>query len=154
MREVSLKIKYTKIEPDLVRTNRNFYKNHIKKAFVAWCAYEGYFAGLLTKTEIEKAKMGILPKDLNVHHKVPLSGSNELFVNDFSNLAIIHKNTHEFINKFVFAPQLRQLADKPFGYEIELEVPNFDFVDRDGIRKERIDFVDTFYKRWDYDNER
>ena len=149
-----MKIRYVKIEPDLVRQNRNFYKNHVKKAFVAFCAYEGYFDGLLSKQEIDKAKMGILPKDLNVHHKIPLSGSNELFVNDFSNLSVIHKQTHEFINKFIYAPQLRCIADKAYGYETVIEVPNYDYVDRDGIRKERIDDNGTFYKRWDYDNGR
>lgn len=146
-----MKVKYTKIEPDLVRQNRNFYKNHVKKAFVAFCAYEKLFDGLLTKQEIDRAKMGILPRDLNVHHKIPLSGSNELFVNDFSNLTVIHKSTHEFINKYIYAPQLRTLSDKAFGYETVIEVPNYDYVDRDGIRKERIDNNGTFYKRWDYE---
>ena len=103
-----------------------------------WCAYEGMFDGILASNEIERAKRGVLPDDLNIHHKVPLSGSTDLFINDFSNLSIIHRNTHEFINKYVFAPQLRQLYDKPFGTEIEIEVPNYDFVDRDGIKKERM----------------
>lgn len=132
-----MRIKYTKVTPDVVRTNRAFYKNHVKRAFIMWCAYEGYFDGVLDKDEIERAKRGSLPKDLNVHHKIPLSGSNELFINDFSNLTIIHKTTHEFINKYVFAPQLRQLYDKPHGTEIEMEVPNYDYVDVEGIKKER-----------------
>lgn len=132
-----MKIKYTKIEPDLVRQNRNFYKNHVKRAFVMYLAYEGYFNGVLTPNEIEKAKKGCLPKDLNVHHKVPLSGSTDLFVNDFINLTVIHKNTHEFINKYVFAPQLRHLLKEPYGTTIEIEVPEFDYVDSEGIKKER-----------------
>lgn len=146
-----MRIKYTKIEPDLVRQNRNFFKNHVKKAFIAWCAYEGYFDGLLSRAEIDKAKMGILPKDLNVHHKIPISGSTDLFVNDFSNLSIIHKDTHEFINKYIYAPQLRHLSDKPYGSEIQIDVPNYEYVDRDGIRKEKTLEIDTFYKRWDYE---
>lgn len=146
-----MRIKYTKIPSDMVRQNRNFYKNHIKRAFVMWCAYEGYFNGVLTPNEIEKAKKGVLPKDLNVHHKVPLSGSSDLFINDFSNLAIIHENTHKFINKYVFAPQLRVLHNKPYGTEIEIEVPNYDYVDRDGIKKERMIEKDRFYKRCDYE---
>ena len=133
-----MRLTYTKIPPAAVRTNRNFYKSHVKRAFVMWCAYEGLFDGVLTKNEIEAAKKGALPKDLNVHHKMPLSGSMDLFVNDFSNLTVIHKNTHDFINKYVFAPQLRQLYDKPFGTEIEIEVPNYDYVDREGIKKERM----------------
>lgn len=133
-----MRIIYTKIPPAAVRSQRNFYKSHVKRAFVMWCAYEGKFDGVLSSSEIEQAKRGALPKDLNVHHKMPLSGSMDLFVNDFSNLAIIHKNTHEFINKYVFAPQLRQIYDKPFGTELEIEVPDFDFVDADGIKKERM----------------
>ena len=142
-----MRVVYTKIEPHYVKKNRNFYKNHIKRAFVAWCAYEGLFDGVLSRNEIEQAKKGVLPKDLNVHHKVPLSGSMDLFVNDFTNLAIIHKNTHTFINKYVFAPQLRVLYDKPFGTEIVIEVPNYDYVDVDGIKKERMYEKDKFYKR-------
>lgn len=133
-----MRIIYTKIPPAAVRSQRNFYKSHVKRAFVMWCAYEGKFDGVLSSSEIEQAKRGVLPKDLNVHHKMPLSGSMDLFVNDFSNLSIIHKNTHEFINKYVFAPQLRQIYDKPFGTELEIEVPDFDFVDADGIKKERM----------------
>ena len=142
-----MRVKYTKVYPDIVRSNRNFYKNHVKKAFVMYCAYEGKFKGILTPNEIERAKKGVLPKDLNVHHKIPLSGSSDLFVNDFSNLSIIHKKTHEFINKYVFAPQLRQLLDKPYGTEIEIEIPNFDMVDRDGIMKERMIAKERFYRR-------
>ena len=142
-----MRIIYKKILPETVRQNRNFYKNHVKKAFIAWCAYEGKLNEVLSKSEIKKAKKGVLPKDLNVHHKMPLSGSEDLFVNDFSNLAIIHKNTHEFINKYVFAPQLRQLYDQPFGTEIEIEIPNFDYVDVDGIKKERIIQKERFFRR-------
>lgn len=132
-----MKIKYTKVTPDVVKQNRNFYKNHVKKAFIMWCAYEGYFNGVLTAAEIERAKKGCLPDDLNVHHKVPLSGSNELFVNDFTNLTVIHKRTHEFINKYVFAPQIRDLLNEPWGTEKTLEVPDYDYVDEEGIKKER-----------------
>lgn len=146
-----MRIKYTKIEPDLVRQNRNFYKNHVKRAFVMFCAYEGYFNGVLTPNEIEKAKKGCLPKDLNVHHKVPLSGSTDLFVNDFTNLTVIHKNTHEFINKYVFAPQLRHLLKEPYGTTIEIEVPDYDYVDVDGIKKERMMETDRFYRRNGYE---
>ena len=133
-----MRIKYTKIKPEICKQNRNFYKNNVKRAFVMWCAYEGYFDGVLSRDEIDRAKKGCLPDDLNVHHKIPLSGSSELFVNDFTNLTVIHKKTHEFINKYVFAPQLRQLYDKPFGTEIEIDVPDYDFVDVDGIKKERM----------------
>lgn len=133
-----MQIKYTKITSDIIKTNRNFYKNHVKKAFIMWCAYEGLLDTILSKQDLEKAKRGYLPDYLNIHHKIPLSGSNELFVNDFNNLSIIHRNTHEFINKYVYSPQLKQLYNKPFGTEIIIEIPNYDYVDVDGIKKECI----------------
>lgn len=132
-----VKIVYTKVPADVCRRNRTFYKNHVRKAFVMWCAYEGYFDSVFTKAEIKKAKKGILPEDCNIHHKVPLSGSNDLMVNDFCNLTVLHKNTHEFINKFIFAPQLKSIQTAPFGSEIVIDVPSYGYVDVDGIKKER-----------------
>ena len=132
-----VKITYTKVPADICKKNRAFYKNHVRKAFVMFCAYEGYFDGVFTKQEIKKAKRGVLPDDCNIHHKVPLSGSNDLMVNDFCNLTVLHKNTHEFINKYIFSPQLKPIQTAPFGSEIVIDVPNYDYVDKEGILKER-----------------
>ena len=132
-----VKITYTKIPADVCRKNRAFYKNHVRKAFIMWLAYEGYFDKVFSKSEIKKAKKGILPDDCNIHHKVPLSGSNDLMVNDFCNLTVLHKNTHEFINKYIFSPQLKPIQKAPFGTEIEIDVPAYGYVDVDGILKER-----------------
>lgn len=142
-----MKVRCEKIPAEIVKQNRNFYKNRVKRAFVAWCAYEGKFDGILTKEEIERAKRGDLPKDLNVHHIVPLSVSNDLFVNDFCNLAVIHKKTHEFINKHVFAPQLKGFYNAPTGTVIEIDVPKYDYVDTQGIKQERTRIRDMFFKR-------
>lgn len=133
-----MKTTYTKVQPSIVKQNRNFYKNHVKRAFVMWCAYEGLFDECLTKAEIKKAKKGVLPEDLNIHHKIPLSGSMDLFVNDFSNLSVIHKTTHKFINRHIYAPQLRVLEKQPFGTEIEIDIPNYGYVDVEGIKSQRI----------------
>lgn len=123
--------------PEVTKQNRNFYKNHVRKAFIMWCAYEGFFDGVLTLAEIEQAKKGILPKDLNIHHKRPISGGDDESVNDFTNLTVLHKRTHEFINKAYFVPQLTPLKDFPYGTEIEIEVPDYNFVDAEGIRQQR-----------------
>lgn len=133
-----MRIRYIKIPPNIVKHNRTFYKNHVKKAFTMWCAYEGFFDGVLDKAEIKRAKKGVLPPDLNIHHKIPLSGSLDMFVNDFSNLSIIHKNTHQHINRHEYAPQIRPLLDMPYGTEIDIEVTNFPYVDREGIKEERL----------------
>lgn len=132
-----MKVLCQRVSSDIIKQNRNFYKNRVKRAFVAWCAYEHLFDDVLTNEEIERAKRGNLPKDLNVHHIVPLSASNDIFVNDFSNLTVIHKKTHEFINKQVFSPMLRELYNSPVGSEMIIDVPEFDRVDAEGIKKER-----------------
>ena len=129
---------YEKVIPSIVKKNRDFFKSRVKKSFVSWLAYKGMLDGVLSPREIELARKGILPEDLNIHHKMPLSGSAREDVNDFSNLTVIHKKTHEFINKYVFSPQLKKLDKKPFGTKICIEIPEYDFVDKDGILKERL----------------
>lgn len=133
-----MRVIYTKVEPDVCKKNRTFYKNYVKKAFVMYCAYEGFFDGVLSKLEVEKAKKGQLPKDLNIHHKIPLSGTyDDEYVNSFANLVVLHKTTHERINREVFQPQLNPIIKAPFGTQISIDVPAYGYVDAMGIRLER-----------------
>lgn len=133
-----VRVIYTKVEPDVCKKNRTFYKNHVRRAFIMWLAYEGYFDGVLTKQEIKKAKKGQLPKDLNIHHKIPLSGTyDDEYVNSFANLVVLHKTTHERINREVFQPQLNPIIKAPFGTQIEIDVPEYGYVDSKGILWER-----------------
>lgn len=132
-----MKVKYIKVLPSVCKTNREFYKNHVRRAFVMWVAYEHLLDDCFTKQEIEQAKRGVLPNDCNVHHRVPLSGCDDESVHSFENLTVIHTKTHERINREIFAPQLRPYINAPYGTSIELEVPEFDYVDVEGIKKER-----------------
>jgi len=68
---------------------------------------------------------------------MPLSGSADPFVNDFENLVVLHKNTHEQINKYIFSPQLKPIQNAPFGTQIAIEVPQFGYVDGQGIKEQR-----------------
>ena len=132
-----MKIIYTKVCPKVCKQNREFYKNHVRQAFVMWCAYEHLLDDCFTSEEVEQAKHGVLPNDCNVHHRVPLSGCDDDSVHSFDNLTIIHTKTHERINREVFAPQLRKILNAPYGTTTILEVPEFDYVDVEGIKKER-----------------
>ena len=129
---------YVKVEPKVVKENRKFFKNHVKSSFVRWCAYKGYFDGIFTRQEIENAKRGgSLPKDCDIHHIMPLSGCENSSVNDFSNLAVVHKNTHKHINKMVFQPQLHGIEKEPYGTTRVIDIPTYHYVDREGIARER-----------------
>lgn len=132
-----MKIVYKKVKPSVCKQNREFYKNHVRQAFIMWCAYEGLFDECFTKQEIEQAKRGVLPNDCNVHHRVPLSGCDDESVHSFNNLTVLHVKTHERINREIFAPQLRTILNAPYGTVTTLEVPEFDYVDVEGIKKER-----------------
>lgn len=120
------KINFTKVSPSVSKASRRFFDNHVRRAFVQYVAYVGLFDGVLTEQEIEDAKDGILPPDLDIHHIVPLSGSMSTDVNAFTNLTILHKSTHIHINRKIFEPQLKDLTD---GESREIYIPQFKIVD-------------------------
>lgn len=142
-----MKMVYVKILPQKVKENRKFYHNHVRHAFVKWCAYKGLFDGVFTKAEIKHAKKrGNLPQDCNIHHIMPLSGNPNSNVNDFTNLVVLHKRTHERINKEVFQPQLKGMDKEPYGTMRVLEIPTYSYVDREGIITERKKVLDKSKK--------
>ena len=133
-----MKVVYEKMLPSVVKENRKFYKDHVKVAFVKWCAYKGYFDGVFTEQEIDLAqRKGHLPKDCDIHHILPLSGCNYTNANDFTNIAVLHKSTHRHINKTVFQPQLKDIEKAPYGTLKVIDIPYYRFVDRAGIVAER-----------------
>lgn len=127
-----MKITFIKVEPCVTEKNRKFYK-HARRAFIEWCAYKGLL-NFLTKQELRQAKKGILPDDLNVHHKLPVSGTYSDRVNDFQNLVVIHRNTHININKKIYDPIISKLD---YGDIAIFDVPDYNFVDKEGILYER-----------------
>lgn len=134
---------YTKMPPAVCKHNRSFFKTKVKKNFVKWCAYKGWFDGVLSKAEIKLAKnKGHLPEDLDIHHMLPLSGADNSIVNNFCNLCVIHKETHKQINKDIFQPQLKGMDKAPYGTQRVISIPLFDPVDCKGILRERKKVLD------------
>ena len=134
----NFKFIYTKIEPNIVKENRKFYQRRVRKAFIKWCTYEGYFNGVFTKLEIKHAKKGIVPEWCSIHHMRPLSGEDE-GVNAFENLTIISNVEHKRINKTIYYPQLEPINNAPYGARIEIEVPKYDYVDSFSLVRDRPD---------------
>ena len=138
---------YVKVQSHIVKENRKFYHKHVKYAFVKWCAYQGYFDDVFTRQEIKHAKKkGTLPQDCNIHHIMPLSGRADSSVNGFDNLVVLHKSTHERINKEVFQPQLQGIDKEPYGTMRVLDIPTYNYVDRQGILEERKKVLDKSKK--------
>lgn len=139
---------YTKVDPATVKENRRFFKRKVKVAFVKWCAYQGHLDEVLSKYELKLAKnKGYLPEDLDIHHILPLSGTEYTNVNSFSNLCVLHKRTHQRINKEIFQPQLKGMCKLPYGTMRVIEVPIFDPVDTKNILQERKKVLDKSEKR-------
>lgn len=142
-----MKMVYVKVEPQIVKEHRKFYHDHVKHAFVKWCAYQGLFEGVFTKYEIEHAKKhGVLPQDCNIHHIMPLSGNPYNNVNEFDNLVVLHKSTHKRINKEIFQPQLHGIDKEPYGTMRVIDVPVYNYIDREGIVEERKKVLDKSEK--------
>ena len=78
---------------------------------------------------VEEAKKGYLPKDLDVHHIFPLSGSESMDVHSFTNMSVIHKSTHLAINRQIFYPQLKDVSSMQEGETREIIIPIFKPVD-------------------------
>lgn len=123
------KVVYTKISPEKSKYHRHFYDRHVKKAFIKYLAYSGWFDGVLEEQEINEAKKGYLPKDLDVHHIFPLSGSESMDVHSFTNMSVIHKSTHLAINRQIFYPQLKDVSSMQEGETREIIIPIFKPVD-------------------------
>lgn len=123
------KVLYTKISPEKSKRHRQFYDRRVKKAFIQYLAYSGWFDGVLEEKEIEEAKKGYLPLDLDVHHIFPLSGSESMEVHSFTNMSVIHKSTHLAINRQIFYPQLKDVSNMQEGETREILIPIFKPVD-------------------------
>ena len=128
---------FTKVSLETRKHHRRFFDRHVRKMFIKYLAYTNQFDGVLTEKEIEQAKMGYLPADLDVHHVFPIAGSESEDVNAFMNLSVIHKTTHVKINKEIFAPQLKEIDRMSEGSRILIKIPLFDAVDAEGILKAR-----------------
>jgi len=135
------RVGFTKISQEAVKKHRRFFEQRVRRPFIKYLAYTNQFEGILKADEIETAKTGYLPEDLDVHHIFPLSGSYSEQVNYFPNLSVLHKRFHCYINKNVFKPQLMKLNEMPEDSTIEILLPQFKPVDGDrilAVRENRI----------------
>lgn len=83
--------------------------------YVQWLAYRGKLDGIFSKEIIEDAKKGFVPKDYNVHHRVPLSFGGE---NDMSNFVLIEQSVHRMIHTYMLDVFQSRLPEVPAGIEV------------------------------------
>lgn len=141
-----MQVIYTKVTPDIVKEHRKFFRKHVKRAFVRWLAYNHYLDDICTAAELKAAKKGHLADDLDIHHIVPLSATADSDVNAFTNLCVLHKETHKYINKNCFQPQLKDIMTAPYGTTQVIDIPSFPYVDTENILRERKKVLDNSMK--------
>lgn len=127
-----ININYYKVTPGYVKNTRKFFRDRVKKSFVKYLAYEGYFNDIFNKKELKDAKVGKLPNYLDIHHIIPISGGG---TNSFDNLVVLDKVVHKYINKEYFQPQLSKHINDPYGSVLRVIIPVFDsYTDTENIK--------------------
>lgn len=79
-----------------------------------------YKAGYINPHQfsMDRISKGKLPRGFDIHHIVPLSGGG---TNDLSNLCLIEKSLHRFLNRHCFDPALKNIH---LGETVEINVPD------------------------------
>jgi len=88
------------------------------KNFLNYLLDNGYLNRIRNRINIEKIRKGKVPKNFDIHHIIPLSGGGS---NALSNLCLIEKSFHKFLNRRCFDPALKNVAE---GDTIEIDIPD------------------------------
>ncbi|MDD3669317.1 MAG: HNH endonuclease signature motif containing protein [Alphaproteobacteria bacterium] len=128
-------VHFTLQDPERTRAlRRDFDHRDMNRKFVKWLYRKGYLDKYKDVISLERARRGRIPRGFDVHHIVPLSGGG---TNHVSNLCLIERSLHKFINKKCFDPALR---DVKIGESADIDVPDFGRV---ALRREYAAWADA-----------
>lgn len=120
--------------PEVTKALRkDFDRRDLNHKFVKWLYRKGFLDKYADIINMERAKRGKIPHGFDVHHILPISCGG---TNHVSNLCLIEKSLHKFINKKCFDPVLRQLK---IGQTGTIEIPDFPKV---ALRRDFNGFID------------
>lgn len=120
--------------PEVTKALRkDFDRRDLNHKFVKWLYRKGFLDKYADIINMERAKRGKIPHGFDVHHILPISCGG---TNHVSNLCLIEKSLHKFINKKCFDPVLRQLK---IGQTGSIEIPDFPKV---ALRRDFNGFID------------
>ena len=88
------------------------------KAFLNFLLDNGYLERIKNRINIAKIRKGKVPKNFDIHHIIPLSGGGS---NALSNLCLIEKPLHKFLNRRCFDPALKNIQE---GETVEINIPD------------------------------
>ena len=115
------------------RLRKEYDHKDMNVKFVKWLWRKGFLTPYADVISLERARRGRIPHGFDVHPILPLSGGG---TNHVSNLCLIERSLHRFINKKCFDPALRNLK---VGETVEIDVPDFPKV---ALRRDYNGFID------------
>ena len=127
-------VKFTLQPPEVTkRLRKEFDHKRLHKVFVLWLYRTGRLNQYSHEIDLIRASRGLAPSNFDVHHIVPLSGGG---LNKFSNMCLIERSLHRFINKKCFDPALKNIK---VGETVTIDVPDFPRV---ALRREYNGWID------------
>lgn len=116
-------VKFTLQPPEVTkRLRKEFDHKRLNKVFVLWLYRTGQLNPYSHEINLIRASRGLAPSGFDVHHIVPLAGGG---LNKFSNMCLIERSLHKFINKKCFDPALKNIK---VGETVVVDVPDFPHV--------------------------
>ncbi|MGN1091179.1 MAG: HNH endonuclease [Alphaproteobacteria bacterium] len=88
------------------------------KDFLNFLLDNGYLERIKNRINIDKTRRGKVPKNFDIHHIIPLSGGGS---NALSNLCLIEKSFHKFLNRYCFDPALKNIQE---GETVQIDIPD------------------------------
>ena len=101
---------------------KEFDHKRLNRVFVLWLYRSGQLDPYVREINLARTSRGLIPHGFDIHHIVPLSGGG---LNKFSNMCLIERSLHKFINKKCFDPALKNLH---VGETVTVDVPDFPHV--------------------------
>ena len=121
--------------PEVTKALRKqFDKRKLNQVFVRWLFKQGLLNQYADVINLERAANGRVPHGFDVHHIVPLSGGG---TNRLSNMCLIERSLHKFINKKCFDPALKNIK---LGETVMIDVPDFGHV---ALRRDYNGWIDN-----------
>lgn len=97
---------------------KEFKRINATKDFLNFLLDNGYLERIKNRINIDKTRRGKVPKNFDIHHIIPLSGGGS---NALSNLCLIEKSFHKFLNRRCFDPALKNIQE---GETVQIDIPD------------------------------